>query len=84
VLGEEEGRCALLCHYCRHHLKGEDDEALLGVVRNHLIQEHPTTVPTDEQASEIVATRAYYYLEYLPVHVGGTAFEEEEFGPDPY
>jgi hypothetical protein len=40
-------------------------------------------VPTDEQVGEIVATRAYY-LEYLPVHVGGTAFEEEEFGPDPY
>ena len=63
----------------------EDDEALLGVVRNHLIQEHPTILPTDEQVSEIVATRrAYYYLEFLPVHVGGTAFEEEEFGPDPY
>ncbi len=68
-------------------LEAEDDEALLGVVRNHLIQEHPTILPTDEQVSEIVATRAYYcYLEYLPVHVGvgGTAFEEEEFGPDPY
>ena len=64
----------------------EDDEALLGVVRNHLIREHPTILPTDEQVSEIVATRAYYYLEYLPVHVGGAAFEEEgeEFGPDPY
>jgi hypothetical protein len=75
---------ALLCHYCRHHLEPEDDEALLGVVRNHLIQEHPAILPTDEQVSEIVATHAYYYLEYLPVHVGGTAFEEEEFGPDPY
>jgi hypothetical protein len=52
---------ALLCHYCRHHLEAEDDEALLGVVRNHLIQEHPTILPTDEQVSEIVATRAYYY-----------------------
>jgi hypothetical protein len=30
---------ALLCHYCRHHLEGEDDEALLSVVRDHLIQE---------------------------------------------
>ena len=79
------GRCALLCHYCRHHLEAEDDEALLGVVRTHLIQEPPTILPTDEQVSEIVATRrAYYYLEFLPVHVGGTAFEEEEFDPDPY
>jgi hypothetical protein len=30
---------ALLCHYCRHHLEAEDDEALLGIVRDHLIQE---------------------------------------------
>jgi hypothetical protein len=31
-----------------------------------------------------VSTRSYY-LEYLPVHVGGSTFEEEEeFGPDPY
>ena len=41
-------------------------------------------MPTDEQVGEIVSTRAYY-LEYAPVHVGGTTFEEEEeFGPDPY
>jgi hypothetical protein len=65
-------------------LEAEDDEALLGFVRDHLIREHPAIVPTDEQVSEIVATRSYY-LEYLPVHVGGTVFEEEEeFGPDPY
>ena len=75
---------ALLCH-CGHHLEAEDDEALLGFVRDHLVQEHPAIVPTDEQVGEIVATRSYY-LEYAPVHVvGGTAFEEEEeFGPDPY
>ena len=72
---------ALLCH-CRHHLQAEDDEALLGVVRNHLMQEHPARVPTDEQVSEVVATRSYY-LEYAPVHAGGTPFEEE-FGPEPY
>jgi hypothetical protein len=76
---------ALLCHYCRHRLEAEDDEVLLGIIRHHLIQEHPTTLPTDVQVSEMVATRAYYYLEYLPVHAGGAAFEEEEeFGPDPY
>ena len=78
---------ALLCHYCRHHLEAEEDEALSGVFRDHLVQEHPTIPLTDEQASEMVATRAYhYYLEYPPVHAGGAAFEneEEEFGPDPY
>ncbi len=61
MLGKEEGRCALLCQYCRHRLEAEDDEALLGVVRDHLIQEHPAIVPTDEQVGEIVATRSYYF-----------------------
>ena len=74
---------ALLCHYCGHPLEAEDDEALSGVFRDHLKEGHPTIVPSDEQVSEIVATRADY-LEYLLVDVGGSAFEEEEFGPDPY
>jgi hypothetical protein len=74
---------ALLCH-CRRHLEAEDEAALLGVVRNHLLRGHPAIPPTDEQVSEIVATRSYY-LEYAPVHVSGAGFaEEEEFGPDPY
>jgi hypothetical protein len=60
---------ALLCH-CRHHLEAEDDEALLGLVRDHLIREHPAIVPTDEWVIQVVATRSYY-LEYAPVHVGG-------------
>jgi hypothetical protein len=81
VLEKEEKMRALLCH-CRHHLEAEDDEALLGVVRDHLIQEHPAIVPTDEWVIEVVATRSYY-LEYAPVDVGSNAFEEE-FSPDPY
>ncbi len=72
---------ALLCR-CRRHLEAEDDEALFGVVRDHLVREHAAIAPTDEQVGEIVATRAYY-LEYAPVHVDGAAFEEE-YGPDPY
>jgi len=40
-------------------------------------------VPINEQIGEIVAARSYY-LEYAPVPVGGTTFEEEGFGPDPY
>ena len=72
---------ALLCH-CRHHLEAADHEALLGLVRDHLILEHPAIVPTDEWVSEIVATRSYY-LDYAPVHAGSNAFEEQ-FGPDPY
>jgi hypothetical protein len=74
---------ALLCH-CRRHLVAQDDEALFGFVRHHLIQEHPAIPATDEQVSEILTTRSYTYLEYAPVHVSGSAFEGEEFGPDPY
>jgi hypothetical protein len=55
-----EGRrtCALLCH-CRHHLEAEDDETLLGLVRERLIRDHPAIPPSDEQVEEIVNTRAY-------------------------
>jgi hypothetical protein len=73
---------ALLCH-CRRHLEAEDDKALFGVIKDHLIQEHPAIVPTDEQVGEIVATRAYNF-EYELVYVSDAAFEEEEYGPDPY
>jgi hypothetical protein len=74
---------ALLCH-CRRHLEADDDQALLGVIRDHLIQEHPAIVPTDAWVMQVVATRSYY-LEHTPVRVGGTVFEEEEeFGPEPY
>jgi hypothetical protein len=72
---------ALLCH-CRHHLEAEDDTALLGIVRNHLIQEHPAIVPTDEQVGEIIATRTYDF-EYVLVYASGAAFEED-FGPEPF
>ena len=74
---------ALLCH-CRRHLEAQDDEELLGFVRDHLIQEHPAIPATDEQVSEILTTLSYSYLEYAPGHRSGSAFEEEEFGPDPY
>ena len=75
---------ALLCH-CRRHLEAQDDEELLGFVRDHLIQEHPAIRATDEQVSEILTTRSYSYLEYAPGHMSGSTFEEEEeFGPDPY
>jgi hypothetical protein len=67
---------------CRHHLEAEDNEALFAFVRDHLIEEHPAISLTDEQVSEMVAARSYY-LEYLLVDVGGSAFEEH-FGPEPY
>jgi hypothetical protein len=83
VLEKEDKGCALLCH-CRRHLEADDDQALLGVIRDHLIQEHPAIVPTDAWVMQVVATRSYY-LEHTPVRVGGTVFEEEEeFGPEPY
>jgi len=75
---------ALLCH-CRRYLEAQDDEALFGFVRDHLIQEHSAIAATDEQVSEIVTTLSYSHLEYAQGHSSGSAFEEEEeFGPDPY
>jgi hypothetical protein len=72
---------ALLCH-CRHRLEAEDDKALLGLVREHLIREHPAIPPTDEQVEEIVSARAYD-LEYVEVYAG-VIEPDEEFGPEPY
>jgi hypothetical protein len=57
---------ALQC-YCRTHLEATDDRALAEVVREHLVQEHQTYGPTDEQeAWEIVQARAYDYDLYDP------------------
>jgi len=72
---------ALLCH-CRHHFEAEDDETLLGLVREHLIREHPAIPPTDEQVREIVATRAYD-PEYAEVYASAVN-ADEEFGPEPF
>jgi hypothetical protein len=77
-----EAMRALLCH-CRRHLEGEDDEALLALVWEHLIREHPAIAPTDEQVMEIVSTRAYDF-EYVPVGYEDGEGPDEEFGPEPY
>ena len=77
-----EGMRVLLCH-CRHRLEAEDDETLLGLVKEHLIREHPAVPPTDEQVMEIVSTRAYDF-EYVPVGYEDGIGTDEEFGPEPY
>jgi hypothetical protein len=64
-------------------LEAEDDETLLGLIREYLIREHPAIAPTDEQVMEILSTRAYD-LEYAPVGYEDGIGQEEEFGPDPY
>lgn len=71
----------LLCH-CRHRLIAEDDKALLGLVGEHLVREHPALAPTEGQVGEIVATRAYD-LDYREVYAGALD-PEDEFGPEPY
>ena len=69
---------ALLCH-CHHHLEAEDDDALCGVVREHLIWRHLSLEPSDGQVQQIVSTRAYD-IEYAEEHVE----EEEEYSFEPY
>jgi hypothetical protein len=67
---------ALLCH-CHHHLEAEDDDALRAVVREHLLWRHPALEPSEEQAQQIVCSRAYD-LHYADVEA------EEEFAFEPY
>src|SRR5918999_274357 len=80
VLGKEErirdARAAVPLSASPRSRRRRDDEALLGVVRDHLVREHPAIVPTDEWVIQVVATRSYQ-LEHAPVDVGGTVFEEE-------
>ncbi len=63
---------ALLCH-CRSHLEARDDQALAEVVRKHLMSDHPSLAPTQEQAWEIVRTRAYDFEVYDPGYAEATA-----------
>jgi hypothetical protein len=72
-----------LLYHCRHHLEAEDDETFLGLVREHLVREHPAIPPTDEQVAEMVATRAYDF-EYVLVGYEDGIDPAEEFGPEPY
>jgi hypothetical protein len=67
---------ALLGH-CRHHLEAEDDDALCAVEREHLLWRRPILEPSEEQAQQIVANRAYD-LHYAEENA------EEEFAFEPY
>ena len=67
---------ALLCH-CHHHLEAEDDEALCVGVREHLLWRHQNLGPSEEQAQQIISSKAYD-LEYAEVDV------EEELAFEPY
>jgi hypothetical protein len=68
---------AVLCH-CRHRVEAEDEAALRGGVREHLIRQHPAIEPTDEQVREIISTRAY-----AEVHAGSLV-DDDAFGPELY
>jgi hypothetical protein len=56
---------ALLCH-CRTHLEAKDDTILAEELREHLVRDHPSLKPTDEQVWEIVSTRSYDFEVYDP------------------
>jgi hypothetical protein len=64
---------AFLC-YCHHHLEAEDDDALCAVVREHLLGKHPAMEPSEEQAQQIVSSRAFDLY-------NADVEAEEEFGP---
>ena len=71
---------ALLCH-CREHLEAPDDRALAEVVRKHLMLEHPTLVPSQEQVWEIVSTRAYVFEVYDPEYYAEATAEDMVLEP---
>jgi predicted small metal-binding protein len=73
--------CASLCN-CRHSLRADDDEKLVGKVLDHLRQHHPAVSIREEQVREIVSAHAYD-LEYAEISTGGIS-PDEEFGPEPY
>lgn len=73
--------CASLCN-CRHSLRANDDEELVGKVLDHLRRHHPAASVREERIREIVSTHAYD-LEYAEVYAGSSG-PEEEFGPEPY
>ena len=65
---------ALQCH-CRTQLEAKDDPSLAEAVREHLLREHPSLTPTDdEQVWDIVRRSAYYFvvddLQYAGVRIG--------------
>ena len=64
-------------------MEAKDDETLLGLVREHLVREHPAIPPSDEQVEEIVNTRAYD-LHYAHAYTGSFDAAEKEFDIDPY
>jgi predicted small metal-binding protein len=58
--------CALLCN-CRHALRADDDERLVGVALDHLRRYHPVAPLREELVKEIVTARAYE-IEYTAVY----------------
>ena len=79
--GEGVRALAVPLPMCR--LEAEDDGALLGLVWDHDLREHPTLALTDEQVMEMVSTRAYDF-EYVPVGYEDGMGPDEVFGPEPY
>jgi hypothetical protein len=60
-----------------------DDQAMHGVLREHISSEHPRVqAPTEEQLEEVVSSASYGVL-YVPVD-DQDGLEEEGFGPEPY
>ena len=52
---------ALLGH-CHLRLEGEDDRAMLALLRDHLVRDHRAIPPTDAQLEEVVYARDYEYV----------------------
>jgi hypothetical protein len=73
---------ALRCP-CGARLEAGHDQAMHGVLCEHIRSEHPRVqAPTEEQLEEVVSSASYGVL-YVPVD-DQDGLEEEGFGPEPY
>ena len=73
---------ALRCP-CGARMEASRDEALLGMLREHMRREHPyVEEPPDERVKQLVS-KAVYGFEHVPLGPED-GLEEQGFGPEPY
>jgi len=68
---------------CGVRMQSRDDEALRGVLGEHIEHQHPYADAPPEELLEAMVSSAVYSLEYVVAgpHEG---LQEQGFGPEPY
>lgn len=80
---QEATRARVLRCPCGARMQASHDEALQGLLREHIAREHRyADAPPEQRVKEMVST-AVYGFEYVPVGAQD-GLQEQGFGPDPY